>query len=76
MIKSHSRGHEIYFDGVNWRYSDNDSIEDDSRACKHCGNYPTKEGYDSCKGHIKGAKSACCGHGIEEPYIVMKEEVK
>lgn len=30
---------------------------------------PTKEGYDACLGYIKGAKSACCGHGIEEPYF-------
>ena len=31
---------------------------------------PTKEGYDACLGHIDGAKSACCGHGVEEPYVL------
>lgn len=71
MIKSYSRGWEIYFDGTNWRYSDNNKIADDSRPCKRCGRKPTKEGYDACLRHIEGAKSACCGHGVEKPYVVM-----
>ena len=73
MIKSHSRGHEIYYDGKDWRYSDDDTISDDSRPCKRCGRMPTKEGYDACLGHIEGAKSACCGHGAEEPYVISKK---
>lgn len=72
MIKTHLRGHEIYFDGKDWRYTDNNKIADDSRPCKHCGKTPTKEGYDACLGHIEGVKSACCGHGVEKPYVVMK----
>lgn len=63
--KAHSRGWEIYFDGTNWRYSDNHKIVDDSRPCKRCGRMPTKEGCDP------GAKSACCGHGVEEQYVIM-----
>jgi hypothetical protein len=35
---------------------------------------PTKEGYDACLGYIEGAKSACCGHGVEEGYIVYKDK--
>ena len=31
---------------------------------------PTKEGYDACLGFIEGAKSACCGHGVERAYVV------
>lgn len=31
---------------------------------------PTKEGYDACLGHIAGVKSACCGHGVEEPFVI------
>lgn len=69
---SHSRGLEIYFDGANWCYSDNHKIADDSRPCKRCGRMPTKEGYDACLGYIKGAKSACCGHGVEDPYVIMQ----
>lgn len=72
MIKSHSRGWEIYFDGINWRYCDNDKIVDDLRSCKICGKMPTKEGYDACLGYIKGVKSACCGHGVELPYCIKE----
>ena len=69
MVKSYSRGWEIYYDGTNWRYSDTNKIEDDSRPCKKCGHYPNKDGSDYCMGYVKGAKSACCGHGVEERYI-------
>ena len=70
MVKSYSRGWEIYYDGEHWRYVDNNEIENDYRPCKRCGRTPTQEGYDACLGHIDGVKSACCGHGVEEPYIV------
>ena len=70
MVTSHSRGHKIYYDGNNWRYVDNNKILDEMRPCKRCGRIPTKEGYDACLGHIEGAISACCGHGVEEPHIV------
>ena len=70
MAKSFMRGWEIYYDGYDWRYSDNNKLADDSRLCKKCGRYPTKEGYDACLGHIKGAIYACCGHGVEVPYIL------
>lgn len=67
-VISYSRGWEIYFDGINWRYTDTDEIDDDSRPCKKCMCYPTKEGYDACIGHVEGVSSACCGHGIHEYY--------
>lgn len=75
MIKSHLRGHEIYFDEENavWRYLDNNEVADDSRPCKRCGEFPTKEGYDACIGYVDGAISACCGHGVDKP-IRIKEE--
>lgn len=69
MVKSYSRGWEIYYDGENWRYTDTDEIKNNNRRCKKCGCLPTKEGYDACLGHIEGAISACCGHGVEEKYI-------
>ena len=71
MTKSNSRGHEIYYDGSDWRYSDDNSIHDDSRPCKRCNCYPTVEGYDSCMGKIEGASHACCGHGVEKGYVIM-----
>lgn len=70
MIKSNSRGWEIYYDGVNWRYSDNNKIANDSRPCKRCGKYPTSEGYDACLSYIPGASAACCGHGVTKGYII------
>ena len=44
MVKSNSRGWDIYHDGKDWRYSDNNEIFDDSRPCKRCGKHPTKKG--------------------------------
>ena len=67
------RGHQIYYDSktFTWRYADNDeAIENNERPCKRCGHLPTQEGYDYCLGHIKGAKSACCGHGIKEGFVM------
>lgn len=69
MITAHSRGHEIYFDGENWRYTDTNEIDIDKRPCKRCGRLPTEEGYDACLGRVEGATSACCGHGVEEGYF-------
>jgi len=69
MVKSYSRGWEIYYDGENWRYADTNEIVNNNRPCKRCSCPPTKEGYDACLGYIKNVKSACCGHGVEEKYI-------
>ena len=72
--RSWQRGHEIIYDYISkkWLYKDNLQEFDDSRPCKRCGKYPTKEGYDACLGHIKGAKSACCGHGVSTPIMMME----
>lgn len=74
MITSYLRGHEIYYKNEKWYYSDNNTIADDSRPCKKCGKYPTKEGYDACIGYIKGATSACCGHGIQQGFIIKGDD--
>ena len=73
MITSHSRGWSIYFDGKDWRYSDNDQMHDDSRPCKRCGSMPTKEGHDACLGCVDGVIAACCGHGVTDSYIITKQ---
>lgn len=70
MITSYSRGHKIYFKNKEWHYADTDEICNYDRPCKKCNSYPTKEGYDACLGYIVGAKSACCGHGVEKEYRV------
>jgi hypothetical protein len=74
---SYHRGHLVYRcpDG-SWWYEDGVPVDQDpDRPCPRCGKGPTPEGYDACLGHIPGAKSACCGHGVHEQ-IVMMEEVK
>lgn len=76
VIKSYSRGHEIYYKDGSWYYSDTNEMYKDNRPCKRCGNYPTEEGYDSCIGKIEGAISACCGHGVEEKVLIIKNHKK
>jgi hypothetical protein len=34
---------------------------------------PTEDGCDACLGHMEGVKSACCGHGVEKPYIITSQ---
>jgi hypothetical protein len=71
---SYLRGHRIYWDFSikDWRYLDNDAIAEDNRPCIKCGHLPTPEGYDFCLGKIRGAKSACCGHGIYQGSVLYK----
>ena len=40
------------------------------RACRRCGRPPLPTGEDACLGHIPGAVEACCGHGVEDGYIL------
>jgi hypothetical protein len=73
----YSRGNHIEFDEIRyiWVYSDTkEPIKDNERPCARCGRLPTKEGYDACLGYIKGASSACCGHGKEKGYIVYNDK--
>ncbi len=68
------RGNEIISEqGKPQRYtSDGVKVKDDpERSCIRCGRPPLPEGYDACVGHIPGAISVCCGHGIEEPIMMM-----
>ncbi len=75
MARSYLRGHVIYCnDGMNWLYIDDDSSADVERPCARCGRMPTPEGYDACIGYVEGATSACCGHGVGEPFVIMEDE--
>lgn len=69
MVKSYSRGHIIIFIKNEWVYKDNKLPITDIRACKKCGKFPTQNGHDACIGNIKGARSACCGHGVINPFV-------
>ena len=51
MITAKMRGHDIYWDGKQWRYVDNDepTIETHaSRPCGLCQRFATLEGHDPC----------------------------
>ncbi len=72
MITSHKRGHLIAYDGAQWVYASDGHPITEERPCARCGRMPTPEGYDACLGHIPGATSACCGHGVEQPYIIKE----
>jgi len=67
----------VQYDRTNkiWRYLDCGISVDElfPRPCPKCGKMPTPEGYDACLGHIPGATAACCGHGVEEPYILWDD---
>jgi len=68
---SYNRGHKVIFINNEWVWADTKlPVKDNERPCIRCYKYPTKEGYDVCLGHIKGASSACCGHGVKKPYII------
>lgn len=69
--RAHSRGWPTEWDGERWVYSDTKQLDDGIRSCFRCGCVPTSEGFDACLGLIKGAVSACCGHGVEKPYVVQ-----
>ena len=75
MITSHCYGHATYYDRESdtWRYLDTGEPvtphSERERPCPKCGKPPTPEGYDACLGHIPGAISACCGHGVYEGAI-------
>ena len=73
MVTGYKRGHPICYDGSKWVYADNGHSITEERPCARCGRMPTKEGYDACLGYIPGATSACCGHGVESPYVVMEK---
>ena len=73
VIHSHSRGNDIYFIGGLWVYEDGTPMDKEERPCARCGRMPAPEGYDACIGYIDGVVSACCGHGVSEPIMMVKE---
>jgi hypothetical protein len=75
-MTSYMRGHPIYFDGERWRYVDTGEETDDTRPCARCGRVPLPDGEDACLGHIPGMASACCGHGVTEPYAIRRPVIE
>lgn len=67
----YSRGHLIRWDGAVWRYADDGTPATAERPCVACGVLAAPLGPDPCLGVLEGVSSACCGHGVEEPYVVV-----
>lgn len=71
------RGHLIRFDEETWQwiYPDTKKVicNKNERPCVRCGRIATIEGHDACIGTLfREVISACCGHGVESPYIIYK----
>ena len=73
------RGHEIYYDcnNMTWRYKNNHKIvkKDDDLKCPRCGEKPV-DSVDFCLSGLKDCdfiEAACCGHGVEKGYILLKD---
>ena len=41
------------------------------RPCVQCGLRAAPDGPDPCLGMLPDVKAACCGHGVEEPYVLV-----
>jgi hypothetical protein len=63
-----------------WRYADdltetpeNDTDQGIERPCIACHQLAEPHGPDPCLGWLPGVKAACCGHGVEEPYVLLDD---
>jgi len=67
------RGHDaIYDENVGqWVYEDDLSSASYERPCIRCGKMPTVDGHDACIANLPGVINACCGHGVDEPYVMF-----
>ena len=41
------------------------------RPCVLCGLLAAPDGPDPCLGLLPDVRAACCGHGVDEPYVVV-----
>lgn len=74
--KGYKRGWPIVFRDNKWIYADTGESAKIERPCVRCGKMPTPEGHDACLGILPGVRWACCGHGVEKPYVIYKNESK
>ena len=73
VAESYIFGHPVIWDEKlnDWVWEDTkEPYSKRPKRCPQCSKLPTKEGYDPCIGEIPDAISVCCGHGIEDGYIV------
>jgi hypothetical protein len=41
------------------------------RPCVQCGLLTAPDGPDPCLGLLPDVRAACCGHGVDEPYVLV-----
>lgn len=76
IIISQSNGHKIYYDRFNeaWRYlDDHKDIEHETRSCIKCNQYQNKDGHDYCISNLPNVSHACCGHGLDDGYVLTND---
>jgi hypothetical protein len=52
---------------------DGESVE---RSCVQCGLRAGPDGPDPCLGLLPDVQAACCGHGLDEPYVLVHRTVR
>ena len=75
-VPAYDYGHEIYYDAAyHAHYADTGNLveEEAPRPCPHCGHYRLPAGEDACLGHMHGVTGACCGHGVQEGYVLYED---
>lgn len=75
--RARAYGHDIFTDkDGTTRYCDDLSVFDKNnvRPCKRCGADPIEtDGHDPCIANLPGVRNACCGHGVDDPYIEFND---
>jgi len=69
--RAQQQGWPIVYVAPNWVYEDTGESIEVERSCRCCHQQPVN-GCDACIGHVPGAISVCCGHGIDPPFIIWR----
>jgi hypothetical protein len=46
------------------------------RPCVQCGLRAAPDGPDPCLGLLPDVRAACCGHGVDEPYVLVHSTLR
>jgi hypothetical protein len=65
------RGHRVSYIAPSWCYSDGVPMGSVERPCVECGKVAASfDAPDPCLGYLTGVRSACCGHGVTDSYVL------
>lgn len=78
VATSFIRGHKISYDEnkLEWVFEDGSRVGDTLEACVRCKQSHSADDCDYCLKPLQKCDfivSACCGHGVEKGYIVLKD---